>query len=154
MVDGPGIRNTFTKFASPANSGLTAVATLLSISAVVFLAYGRTLDDFFGHLDALTLIDTSRVHSFGDLARVFGDPFMDGTEFTKAALYYRPFTTLSYSLEYAIWDLNPFGYHFTHLVLHVFAAFLVFLLVRRLVAGSRIIPLLSAATLVSIQPSR
>ena len=142
----PGIRNTLSTLATRSNSNLTAGATLLTLALVVLLAYGHTLNDFFSHPDALTLIDTSRVSSFRDLASVFSDPFMRGTEFTKLALYYRPFTTLSYALDYVIWDLNPFGYHFTHLVLHIVGAFLVFLLARRLLPGSRIIPWLAAFT--------
>ena len=31
---------------------------------------------------------------------------------------YQPFSWLSYSLDYKIWGLNPFGYHLTNIFIH------------------------------------
>ena len=39
---------------------------------------------------------------------------------------YQPVTILSYSLEYQFFKLNPFGYHLTNLILHLFNCLLVF----------------------------
>lgn len=41
---------------------------------------------------------------------------------------YRPITTLSYAIDYAIWGLNSFGYHLTNIILHSANSILVFLL--------------------------
>ncbi len=53
--------------------------------------------------------------------------------------FYRPFQALLVMADYAIWKLNPFGYHLTSLLVHVLCGWCVFLLVdevvrRRLVA--------------------
>src|SRR5215469_675534 len=46
--------------------------------------------------------------------------------------HYIPLTWLSFSLDYALWGLNPFGYHLTNLLLHVTTALLLYALARRL----------------------
>ena len=38
---------------------------------------------------------------------------------------YRPLTTLSYAIDYAVWGLNSFGYHLTNIILHSANAILV-----------------------------
>jgi len=46
-----------------------------------------------------------------------------------------PTKTLSYALDYALWGLDPRGFHATSVTLHAAAAVLVFLLARRLLGG-------------------
>jgi len=40
--------------------------------------------------------------------------------------YWRPLLLFSFSLDYKIWGLNPFGYHLTNTLFHIFNAFLIF----------------------------
>ena len=40
---------------------------------------------------------------------------------------YRPMTNLSYAIDYSIFDLNPFGYHASNVLLHAIASGLTFL---------------------------
>ncbi len=42
--------------------------------------------------------------------------------------HYHPLTWLSSSFDYALWGMNPAGYHFTNVVLHAITAVLIFLL--------------------------
>lgn len=44
--------------------------------------------------------------------------------------HYHPLTWFTLSLDYAVWGLDPFGYHLTNLLLHGLTAGLVFLLFR------------------------
>lgn len=46
--------------------------------------------------------------------------------------HWMPLTWLSLALDWTIWGLNPFGYHFTSLGLHAICAVLVYCLARRL----------------------
>lgn len=50
--------------------------------------------------------------------------------------HYIPLTWLSFSLDYAVWGLNPFGYHLTNLLLHAAAAVLFYAVARRLLAAA------------------
>ena len=104
----------------------------LSIIIVGYLTYRDMLGYFFTAQDSPTLIDTARIHSFNDVLRIFNEPLMNGTTLTELSLFYRPIATLSYSLDYSIWGLNPFGYHLTDLILHVLVSLLVFVLLLRL----------------------
>ncbi|HEY3242073.1 MAG TPA: tetratricopeptide repeat protein [Phycisphaerae bacterium] len=46
--------------------------------------------------------------------------------------HYQPLTWLSFALDYAIWNLNPTGYHLTSLLLHAACALAVYVLLRKL----------------------
>ena len=43
-----------------------------------------------------------------------------------------PTKTISYALDYAVWGLDPRGYHATNVLLHALASVLVFLVARQL----------------------
>ena len=110
---------------------------VLSIVIIGYLTYQDMLGYFFTAQDSTTLIDTGRVRSFRDVLRIFNEPLMNGTTLTKLSLFYRPIATLSYSLDYSIWGLNPFGYHLTDLILHILVSLAVFLLLLRLTEGKQ-----------------
>ena len=99
---------------------------------------------FFTAQDATTLIDTGRVRFFRDVLRILNEPLMNGTTLTKVSLFYRPVATLSYSLDYSIWGLDPFGYHLTDLILHILVALAVYLLLLRLTEGKQAVAWLGA----------
>ena len=46
--------------------------------------------------------------------------------------YYRPVQNLSYMLDYWLWGNSPLGYHCTNVLIHALAAWLLFLLLKRL----------------------
>ena len=65
-------------------------------------------------------------------------------------LSYRPVVTLSYFLDYAIWRLNPSGYHLTNVILHTITGVLLYAVLSRLIR-KRPVALLSAI-LFSMHP--
>jgi hypothetical protein len=123
---------------------------VLSIVALSLLAWRDVLGYFFTGGDTLGLIYTSRVSGMQDVLRILSQPMMSGTRFTELATYYRPVASLSYSLDYLVWGLNPFGYQLTNVLLHVFVALSLFLVVRTL-SGSTGVALLTAV-LFAIHP--
>jgi hypothetical protein len=120
-----------------------------SIAFITFFAYREILGFFFTTRDALTLIDTSRVRSFHDIIRIFSEPLMNGTTFPHS--YYRPISVLSYSLDYAVWRMTPFGYHLTDLVLHILVSIIVYSFLLRLSNKDRLTAWLGAV-IFSIHP--
>lgn len=108
---------------------------LASVAVLAVATYGGVLRYGFTGSDTLSLIATARLRSAGDLARILTEPLMAGTSFVAHGLFYRPVSTLSFSLDGALWGLNPFGYHLTDLLLHVAVTVLVLLAVRRLREG-------------------
>ena len=114
---------------------LLTIVAILSTAGIAFLAYSPILDYFFTGTDTLTLIETSRIQSVQDVHRLFTQPLMAGTRFVDVAKFYRPLASLSYSLDYSLWKLEPFGFQLTNLVLHIVVSILVFFLLRVLCAG-------------------
>ena len=109
---------------------LRAAAALAFVLGV--LAHVESLGFWFTSYDTLSLIDTGRIGSLGDLWDVFTRPLMAGTSYVEAGEFYRPVVSLSYGIEHWLWGLDPMGYHLTNLLLHGLAAVLVVLTVHAL----------------------
>jgi hypothetical protein len=105
---------------------------MLSVFLLSCVTYHFILDFFFSGTDTLTLVETSRVNSFDDMLRLFSEPLMAGTGFVEIAKFYRPLTALSYSLDYAVWNLNPWGFQLTNLLLNALVAGLTVLVLYEL----------------------
>jgi hypothetical protein len=102
---------------------LGAVAILVAL--VGFSTYASVLGHFFTGTDTLTLIDTSRIQSYKDAWKILLEPLMAESRFAALASFYRPVSSFSYSLDYWLWGLEPFGYHLTDLLLHALVVGLV-----------------------------
>ena len=121
------------------------VLSLLLILLLVLLSFLKILKLPFTGTDTLTLIETNRVRSFEDVVRQFSQPMMAGTTFTQNWSYFRPLSTLSFSLDNALWGLKPWGYHLTDLLLHLFNTALLFILISRVTSGRVVLAALSAS---------
>lgn len=108
------------------------IAAVVSTAIVAFLATRHVLDNFFTGTDTLTLIETSRVNSFSDVLRLFTEPLMAGTQFVDVAKFYRPMAALSYGLDYFFWQLDPFGFQLTNLLLHILVSVVAVMLLSSL----------------------
>ena len=80
-----------------------------------------------------------------------------GNFFPGGAAFLRPLVIFSFVLDHWLWNFNPLGYHFTTVGLHIAAASVLFVLVRRLFdfAGQPqaiLVPFL-AGLLFLVQPS-
>jgi hypothetical protein len=95
-----------------------AAGTLLAIFLLVYLpdlGHGFLQDDF-------GWIAASRADSLGDVTRLF----------SRNVGFFRPLVAVTFSLDHAIWQLNPFGYGLTNLLLFLLDAVLLFCLAREL----------------------
>jgi len=104
--------------------------TLSGLAAVVLLAAGlyvNTLPNGFVNDDIEVVVTNAAVQHF-DLGTIFGTPSWWG-RFRNG---YRPLTTLSYAINYAISGAHPAAYHATNMLLHALVGIFVFLLLRRL----------------------
>ena len=71
---------------------------------------------------------------------IFANPYLKAPAFdfvkwafsTIRAGSWHPLTWISYSLDYAVWGLNPLGYHLTNIILHAVNTFVVVLLAVKL----------------------
>jgi len=110
-----------------ATAALPAVLVL-----TVVAAFTRFLGVGFVGTDSLTLVETSRVGSWSDVGALFAQPVMAGTTFAQGEVVYRPFVSLTFAVEHAVWGLDPLGYHATNLALHGLTTLAVWALLRGL----------------------
>jgi len=97
-----------------------------SIALVTFLVYFSSLqNDFVNYDDNIYVYENPYIRSF-DLA-MFKWAFS-----TFRYGNWHPITWISLALDYAIWGLNPLGYHLINITLHATNTFIVALLVAEL----------------------
>ena len=119
------------------------IGAVLSVGIVSVYLYHPILGYFFTGTDTITLIETSRIFSFHDFTRLFTEPLMAGSQFVNIANFFRPFASFSYSIDYAIWHLNPFGFQLTNLLLNASVTCLVVLVMYCLSNGNLLFSWLS-----------
>src|ERR1700682_2408450 len=97
----------------------------ISIALVLLLAgaaYAGNLGNPFFGSDTWPWLVSTRIESPGDVLRVAFSPIMSGTNFVaEVAHFYHPLTALSYSLDQALFGLNPFAFYATNLLIHLAA---------------------------------
>ena len=100
------------------------LAALLAL--ITLVVYLPTLRNEFVNLD-------DEIYVYGNAYIRSLDPSFLAWAFTDlSAGFWHPLTWISYAIDYAIWGLNPLGYHLTALLLHAGNTFLVVSLVVRL----------------------
>ena len=111
----------------------TGVAVLLIfLSAIVYfnsLGNPFQFDDFHHIRDNLTIRNIKNIPSFFTDTRTFSANPGRG--------HYRPLLLVTHAINYAIGGLNPVGYHLVNLAFHAGSAFMVFLIVQTMLAGSK-----------------
>lgn len=101
---------------------LVAVASTLPFAGT--LGHGFALDD------VSEVVRNDHVRSLADVPRLFTEGAWDGAGDTNPI--YRPLTSATYALQYALGGLSPLGFHLGNVLLHAIASLLVLALGRRL----------------------
>jgi hypothetical protein len=92
----------------------------LLLVVLVLATYWQFVGEYFHGGDTWPHIWTSRVQGVGDVARLLTMPLLTGTVFPDSvAHFYRPVSSLSYALDYALFGMDPFAFHLTDLVIHL-----------------------------------
>ncbi len=114
----------------------------LALAGLAYLCYDNILSAEFFHSwdDKQYVTQNARIRDLGPagLWQIWSQPHY---------LHYIPVTLMSYALDYRLWELNAFGYHFTNLLLHALNGILSYLLCLRL-QSSRVAAALAAALFV------
>ena len=100
------------------------IKSLLLLAVVTCIAYGFSLSNTFVWDDEQFIYNNVFVKNFA-ITEIFTQNTVAGAGETST--YYRPLTTLSFAIDYALWGLNPTGFHITNTLLHLFTGFLLFL---------------------------
>ncbi len=132
-----------------------AISNRLAIIIVVLgacLAYGNTLFNGFVGDDNMLIVNNTAYRSWDNFTRLlFKDYIIDiddilngETKFHGSSdVSYRPVKSATHFIDYALWQLNPLGYHLNNLILHAVNAVLVFIFLNSIFKNQKI-ALLSA----------
>lgn len=94
------------------------------IAIITFLVYLPALNNGFVNWDdGLYVYENREIQSL-DFRLFYWIP---------SVTIWHPITMISLAVDYAIWGLNPLGYHLTNIIIHALNTFLVFILVFRLI---------------------
>ncbi len=117
--------------------GLVILATFISM-------FPTLKNEFVNWDDIIYVMNNDLIKSFStdNLWKIFSSFYMGN---------YHPLPILSFSFDYALFEMDPFGYHLHNLILHLVNVILVYYFVW-LVLGKQMIPALFVALLFGIHP--
>lgn len=85
---------------------------------ITFLVWGISLQNGFVWDDRILIQKNESTISRISLSTAFFSDFWSTDTEAGTSNYYRPLVTLSYMVDYALFGLNPAGYHATNLIIH------------------------------------
>lgn len=100
---------------------------IIILVAITQLVYLNSLSNNFTYDDEFTIVNNYFIKTWTTVSSLFSEEYFT----LSGELSYRPVVTLSYFIDYALWELNPLGYHFTNSLLHTFNTVTLFFLSRR-----------------------
>ena len=103
-----------------------AVAILL-IAGAGFLAYINSLGGEFLYDDMLLVVKNIKITSWNNIFHLFRENIYNILG-ENNSFYYRPILMVTYMMDHSLWNLNPVGYHFTNILLHILSAITLFFL--------------------------
>lgn len=111
---------------------------VLVIVLFSLVIYANTLKNGFVYDDATTIIGNSFIKHLSNLPGLLNKEiyFSQSGEMT-----YRPVVTFTYFLDYALYGLNPWGFHLTNILLHAINGILLYLFLTFITYPSVVSPL-------------
>ena len=106
---------------------------LLLICAVCALAYFNSLHNPFIWDDEALVVRNTLIRSWQNIPAAFTNDLYFGLP--SGSNFYRPLQSISFIFDYHFWQLDPFGYHLTNILLQIGVSYLVFLLVYSLLGS-------------------
>jgi Tfp pilus assembly protein PilF len=102
-------------------------APILLITLIIVIVFSNSLKSDFAWDDKYLIVNNPYVKDFSYIPKMFTGQLYDGGGMESN--FYRPLQLFSFAIDYSIWKLNPFGYHLTSLLLHIFNSALVYYIV-------------------------
>lgn len=109
---------------------------ILLIIITGFIVYFNSFSNQFVWDDEFLIKKNFLIKGWGYAKNIFSTHLFYGCG--QPGYFYRPIQSLTLLADYSIWHLNPFGYHLTNTLLHIFNAILVYFLTNKLFATNKI----------------
>ncbi|MDO8602961.1 MAG: tetratricopeptide repeat protein [Candidatus Omnitrophota bacterium] len=100
---------------------------ILFIALIIVIVFSSSLKNNFAWDDKFLIVNNPNIKDLACIPKIFNNQLYEGDGMHSN--FYRPIQLLSFMADYRIWKLNPFGYHLTSLLLHIFNSALVYLIV-------------------------
>ncbi len=101
----------------------------LIVALVAFFVYYNSLNNDFVFDDESVVQNNQSITVLSNIPKFFTAE--EG--FHKViGRYYRPVVSTLYTIDYAIWGLNPFGFHLTNVIIHAIASLLLLIILLKL----------------------
>ncbi|MBV6518999.1 MAG: hypothetical protein B6D35_13420 [Candidatus Brocadia sp. UTAMX2] len=113
----------------------TTAFILVFISLFSVLLYGNTIGRNFTYDDFGIVVENPFLREWRYLPKVFTKGYFS----LSGEMSYRPLVTISYFIDYAIWQGNSIGFHITNVILHTVNTILFYLFLRAVLSNTRII---------------
>ena len=97
------------------------------VIVAAFLIYANMLNADFVWDDINLVVKNGYISDFSHIKEIFTKDIGAGAG--QKYYFYRPLQNISYAIEYEVFGLNPWGYHFINVLLHLAVAWGVFRLV-------------------------
>ncbi len=148
---------------APAAGGSSARRTLwLPISAIAaacLSVYFNALSNGFVYDDRFQVVENQWIKHIRYIPEIFSKSVWSFQKEALVSNYYRPLMHIIYMLDYQVFGLRPWGFHFVNILFHTGVSVLVFLIVRKLLGESRpsaahpdVLPPLAAALFFAVNP--
>ena len=123
---------------------------LTFLLAATFLCYLPALQYDFVYDDRPLILNNPQILSWRFVPSFFAEHFIAPVYPHAPAVYYRPVLLVWMVLNEKIWGMDPVGWHFTAIALHLVVVAEVYFLAERLLAGR--FPAALAASMVALHP--
>ncbi len=104
------------------------------LAAAVFFLYSVSIGHNFYFDEENIILNNPTIRSLTLIPEIFkhGYFYFHGRPQAHWDEYYRPLTTITYSIDYFFWGVNPLGYNLTNLWMHMLLCVLYFRLLEKL----------------------
>lgn len=120
---------------------------IILIIVLVSAVYAVSLVNKFILDDVITVTKNDFIKTWDNFPLIFNKAYLSSEPelvhfrvFGRGSgeISYRPIVTITYFIDYFFWKLNPFGYHFTNLFLHIFNVILLYFFMNLIVKNKKI----------------
>jgi len=110
---------------------------LFVLIVVCLAAFANTLTSDFVWEDLDLIVGNYHIRDSRNIPLFFSAEHWEESRSTSPDTGFRPLRETSFTIDYLIWELNPFGFHLTNLLLHIINVILVYYLTMMLIASIR-----------------
>lgn len=111
---------------------LTLSNCIYILVIVTLLVFANSLINGFVWDDEEQIVNNTIIHTLQNFPQIFSGATFNTGGAGLSGWFFRPFLTLTFMLNYALWGENAFGFHLFQLLLHIFNTILVLLILRAL----------------------